>query len=170
MTICKSARMPWACLALGLALLPTAAIEAKTPANESAAQAADAARPHSPYHPNRVPTRAKDYYISAWGIDNLLVRKTASSELIRFSYRVVDPARAKALGDSKVEPYLIGMRSHAVLKVPVMENIGQLRQTRAEGAGKEYWMVFSNKGNLVKVGDRVDVVIGPFRASSLIVE
>jgi hypothetical protein len=124
----------------------------------------------SPYHPIRVPTRAKEYYLSAWGIDNLLVRQTASTNLIRFSYRVVNPARAKPLGDDKATPYLIGLRSRAMLQIPVMENIGQLRQTGMPGSGKEYWMVFSNKGNLVKVGDRVTVVIGAFHADNLIVE
>jgi len=33
-----------------------------------------------------------------------------------------------------------------------------------------YWMAFSNKGRLVKRGDRVDVVIGQFRAEGLTVE
>ena len=37
-------------------------------------------------------------------------------------------------------------------------------------AGKSYWMAFSNKGRLVKRGDRVTVVIGPFRADGLVVD
>lgn len=123
----------------------------------------------SPYRPG-VPASARDYYQSLWGIDNLLVRQTASGNLIRFSYRVTDPARAKALGDKKATPYLVGQRSHAVLQIPVMNKIGQLRQTGLPEAGKEYWMVFSNKGNLVKPGDRVNVVIGTFRADGLMVE
>jgi hypothetical protein len=36
--------------------------------------------------------------------------------------------------------------------------------------GKDYWVLFSNKGDLVKVGDRVDVVIGDFSATGLVVE
>jgi hypothetical protein len=67
-------------------------------------------------------------------------------------------------------PYLIGLRSRAMLQIPVVENIGQLRQTGMPGSGKEYWMVFSNRGNLVRVGDRVNVVIGAFHADNLIVE
>ena len=117
-----------------------------------------------------MPRRAKNYYLSAWGIDQLQVRKTASGNLVRFSYRVQDPVRAKALGEKEATPYLIGLRSRAVLKIPVMDNIGQLRQTGTAGAGKEYWMTFSNKGNLVKVGDHVNVVIGTFHADGLIVE
>jgi len=124
----------------------------------------------SPYHTVSVPPSASGYYQAIWGVDNLLVRQTASGNLIRFSYRVTDPVRAKVLGDQKAAPYLIGQRSRAVLQVPVMDKVGQLRQSGLPDAGKEYWMVFSNKGNLVRVGDRVDVVIGSFHADGLMVE
>jgi hypothetical protein len=123
----------------------------------------------SPYRPS-VPASAKNYHQVVWGIDNLLVRQTASGNLIRFSYRVTDPARAKALGDKKATPYLVGQRSRAVLQIPVMNKIGQLRQTGLPETGKEYWMVFSNKGNLVRPGDRVNVIIGSFHADGLMVE
>lgn len=124
----------------------------------------------SSYHPLGVPDSAKYYFQSVWGIDNLLVRQTASGNLIRFSYRVTDPARAKALGDKKATPYMVGQRSRAVLQVPVMDKVGQLRQSAEPEAGKEYWMVFSNKGRLVNVGDRVNVIIGSFHADGLTVK
>ncbi len=124
----------------------------------------------SPYHPARTHARARDYYQSVLGIDHMLVRQTASSNLIRFSYRVTNPERAKVLGDKRATPYLLDHRSHAMLKIPVMEKVGQLRQTGTPEAGKEYWMVFSNKGNLVKPGDLVNVVIGPFHVDGLVVE
>jgi len=127
----------------------------------------------SPYTPARPPSSARDYYLSVWGIDNLLARRTASGTLIRFSYRVTDPARAKALDDKRATPYMYGQRSRALLHVPVMENVGKLRQTdtvEVPQAGKEYWMVFSNKGEPIKIGDRVDVVIGNFHAVGLAVE
>ena len=123
----------------------------------------------SPYRPG-TPDSARDYFQSVWGVNNLLVRETASGNLIRFSYRVTDPARAKALGDQKAAPYLIGQRSRAMLQVPVMDKVGKLRQGGPPVAGKEYWMVFSNKGNLVRAGDRVNVIIGSFRADGLTVE
>lgn len=124
----------------------------------------------SPYHAVSVPNRARTYYLSIWGVDNLLARETASGSLIRFSYRVVDPARAKLLGDERATPYMYGERSHALLQVPVMEQVGPLRQSTPPKEGKEYWMVFSNKGNLVRSGDRVDVVIGAVRVDGLLVE
>jgi len=51
-----------------------------------------------------------------------------------------------------------------------MGKIGQLRQSAAPEAGKSYWMAFSNKGRIVKRGDRVNIVIGNFHAESLRVE
>jgi hypothetical protein len=83
---------------------------------------------------------------------------------------VIDATRAKALMDDRATPYLVGQRSHALLHVPDMENIGKLRQTTTPEIGKEYWMVFSNKGNLVRIGDRVNVIIGSFHADGLTVE
>ena len=124
----------------------------------------------SPYRTESVTKSARTYYQAAWGIDNLLVRQTASGNLIRFSYRVTNPEQAKPLVNKQATPYLYGQRSHAVLQIPVMDKVGQLRQTGAQEAGQGYWMVFSNKGNLIKSGDRVDVVIGSFRAVGLLVE
>src|SRR6267154_966710 len=89
---------------------------------------------------------------------------------MKFSERVLEPKLAKALGDHESTPYLYAPRSHAMLQVPTMEKIGQLRQLNAAEANKEYWMVFSNKGNLVRPGERVNVIIGKFHADGLLVE
>jgi len=124
----------------------------------------------SQYHQSKLTDHAKVYYKATWGVDNLKVSQTASGNLIRFSYRVTNTELAKTLGDNKATPHLYGERSRAVLDIPVMDKIGQLRQTGAGEAGKEYWMVFSNKGQLIKLGDRVNVMIGSFHADGLIVE
>ena len=124
----------------------------------------------SPYHGMKLSAKAREYYPAAWGVDRLRVSYTSSGNLIRFSYRVVEPKLAKALGDHESTPYLFAPRSHAMLQVPSMEKIGQLRQLGANEADKEYWMVFSNKGNLVRPGERVNVIIGKFHADGLLVE
>ena len=143
---------------------PSVALTGAAPAN------ALPGRKTSPYRPTGTPERAKTYYQSVWGIDNLLVRATASGNLIRFSYRVTNPAQAKPLGSKEATPILYGERSNAVLHVPVMDKVGDLRQSGPQEAGQSYWMVFSNKGNLVRSGDRVDVFIGAFHATGLMVE
>ena len=120
--------------------------------------------------PSRFAGRAGAYYRVVWGIDSLVVKWTESGEVIRFSWRVLDPERAKALSDKKVEPSLIDPKAGVSLVVPTMEKIGQLRQTPPPEAGRSYWVAFSNKGLFVKRGDRVNVVIGPFRADGLVVD
>jgi hypothetical protein len=145
---------------------------AAAPVPRSAKDASDtpAASKASPYRQMKLPEHAKSYYAAAWGVDKLKVSYTSSGNLIRFSYRVADPERAKPLAEKSATPYLLGQRSHALLHVPVMDKVGQLRQTATPKAGQEYWMVFSNKGNLVKPGDRVNVMIGAFHADGLMVE
>jgi hypothetical protein len=136
----------------------------------SAATPPPVSRKSSPYRPAKISKHAKNLYQTVWGVDNLKVSRTASGNLIRFSYRITDPDRAKVLVDKNATPHLIGQRTRAVLQIPVMDKIGQLRQTGKAIVGQEYWMVFSNKGNLIKAGDRVDVLIGNFRADGLLVE
>lgn len=129
-----------------------------------------AATKPSPYRNIARSSQSDRYYASTWGIEQLRLQRTASGALIRFSYRVVDASRAKAVHQKKAEPHLLGLRSHAMLSVPSLENVGQLRQTEAITEGKDYWILFSNKGDLVKVGDRADIIIGDFYANSLTVE
>ncbi len=141
---------------------PTAKTTAKT--------AAKGAVSHSLYQNTKATEKAQHYYAEVWGVDKLHANYTSSGNLIKFSYRVLQPKLAKALGDHENNPELIGIRSNAVLHIPTMEKIGQLRQMSAAEANKQYWMVFSNKGSLVKPGDEVSVIIGRFRADGLIVE
>jgi len=113
--------------------------------------------------------RARLTYEALGGVDNLRVQATASGALLRFSYRVLDANKAKALSDKKAPPYLVDEKTGAVLQVPQMPNVGLLRQTADPVNGVEYWMVFSNKG-VVKPGNRVDIVIGNIRFNGLVVQ
>ena len=122
------------------------------------------------YQPDRFAGRAGRYYALVWGVDSLSVKYTESGEVIRFSYRVLDPSRAKMLNDKKNEPSLIDPRAGVKLVVPSLEKVGQLRQSSTPETGRLYWMAFSNKGRPVKKGDHVDVVIGQFRAEGLVVD
>ena len=139
---------------------------------QSAASAANPGAPvHSPYlQPNRFSRRAELHYGLVWGVDSLSVKWTESGEVIRFAYRVKDANKARVLNDKKVEPSLIDLRAGVKLVVPSLEKVGQLRQSSTPVEGKSYWMAFSNRGRLVKRGDRVSVVIGQFRADGLVVE
>lgn len=142
------------------------ATKASAPAKRSATASQKASR----YRPDRFAGRAGTYYRLVWGVDDLVVKWGESGEVIRFSYRVLDADKAKILNDKKNEPSLIDPHAGVKLVVPSMENVGQLRQSAPPENGKSYWMVFSNKGRLVKRGDHVSVVIGAFHADGLVVD
>ena len=161
--------------AIGLVMLVLntpvgAATEEPAVASEAAGATGSNTAKHSPYHSMKITDKAKKQYSSLWGVDKLRVSSTSSGNLIRFSYRVEVAELAKPLAEKSATPFLYGLASHAMLQVPVMDKVGPLRQSAPPVAGQEYWMVFSNKGNLVKVGDRVNVVIGTFHADGLMVE
>jgi len=137
---------------------------AATPAHISAA------RKKSPYQPEGVPRSGRNFLAMTSGVGDMRVRLTNAGNLVRFTYRVTNAEQAKVLNDRQTTPYMIGHTSHAMLKVPVMDKVGPLRQAFAPEVGKEYWMVFSNKGDVVKKGERVSVVVGSFRVDGLVVE
>lgn len=115
-------------------------------------------------------TRGTMMYRRLWGVDNMVVRETSSGFMLRFSYRVVDANKARVLNDKKNTPYLIDERTGIKMEVPTMEKVGQLRQVATPEEGRQYWMVFSNRGLSVRPGNRVDIVIGNFRVNGLVVE
>jgi len=124
----------------------------------------------SRYTPDRFAGRAGKYYELAWGVDSLSVKLVESGELVRFSYRVLDPGKASVLNDKRNAAALNDPQAGVSLSIPTMEKIGPLRQGTPPEAGRNYWMTFSNKGRRVVRGHRVDVVIGQFKASNLVVD
>jgi hypothetical protein len=146
------------------------------PAAESkpAATPATAAKPSvtsvpSTYRP-AVPRREREYYGIFWGIDSLSVKAAESGELIRFTWRVLDPNKAKLLNDEGIEPFLIDPAAQVKLVVPELPYMGKMRVKNTPEAGITYWMAFSNPGQVVKRGDRVNVVIGQFHVNGLVVQ
>ena len=126
---------------------------------------------HVSRHPiGAMPQSARDYYVDVYGVDDLAAQLTDAGALVRFSYRVVDAAKAQALQDRAAQPTMLDPASHAVLYIPVMEKIGPLRQSMPAKEGVNFWMAFSNKGGPVKPGHKVSVVIGPARIDGLIVQ
>jgi hypothetical protein len=162
----------------GVIVFPSAQAQSvqggEKPAAQAAKPAAPAAKPPavvpSRYRTHQISSSERQYYALIWGVDALSVKSAESGEIIKFSYRVLDQEKAKALNEKKNEPSLIDPGAGVKLVVPSLEKVGKLRQSSAPEAGKVYWMAFSNKGRLVKPGHRVNVVIGPFRADNLVVE
>jgi hypothetical protein len=138
-------------------------------AGQSTGETGKSAHP-SHYEPSHFPKRAGMFYGSVWGVDSLDVKAVESGELIRFTYRILDPEKAKILNDKKVDAFLEFPKNHVRLVIPTMEKVGQLRQAKTPQAGRTYWMAFSNPRRTVKRGDRVNIVIGRFHADNLVVE
>lgn len=106
-----------------------------------------------------------------WGIEVSSLRLSANGHMLDFRYRVLDPAKAAALGDRRNKACLIDQATGIMMNVPNTPKIGPLRQTATQmEAGKVYFMLFANSGRLVKAGSRVTVAIGDFRAENLTVE
>ncbi len=169
----RRARAAAGLLLAALVAVPAAASAAAPQAPEAKAVAKPAGKPAaatSPYRPDRFAGKAGRYYKAVWGVDSLSVKLAESGELVRFAWRVLDPGKARLLSDKQLEPALVDPQAGVSLVVPAMEKIGKLRQSASPEVGKSYWMVFSNKGRLVKRGDRVNVVIGLFRADGLAVD
>jgi hypothetical protein len=161
-----------ACLAAGSLISAARAADTPQPAPKVPA-ATGAGKSHpgpSHYAPDRFAGRAEKYYELIWGIDSIGVKLVESGELVRFSYRVLDPAKATVLNDQRNLASLNDPKAGVSLVVPTMEKVGPLRQSTPPEAGRSYWMTFSNKGRRVARGHRVDVVIGQFKASNLVVD
>ena len=159
--------------AVAVCSLSVVGAQVAAPAAQSQSQAnAPAAKPATPFRnqPSRIAYRARIYYEMVWGIENPTVKLVESGEMVRFTYRVMDAEKAKPLNDKRVEPSLLCPDRSVKLVIPTLEKIGQLRQSSTPENGRSYWMAFSNKGGIVKRGDRVDVVIGNFHAEGLEVE
>jgi hypothetical protein len=163
-----------ACVACAACLSGAWAADTPTPAAKAQTPGAAAATKSHPepsrYAPDRFAGRAAKYYARIWGIDSISVKLVESGELVRFSYRVLDPDKAKVLNDKQNVASLKDPQAGVSLVVPTMEKIGPLRQGTPPEAGRSYWMTFSNKGRRVARGHRVDVVIGQFKASNLVVD
>lgn len=105
-----------------------------------------------------------------WGVDIVGVRPVSTGFMLAFRYRIVDAEKAKVINDKRSKAYLIDEATGNVLGVPIMDNLGELRQKAAPELNHTYFIMFGNPGKLVKSGGRVSVVIGDFRVDGLVVD
>jgi hypothetical protein len=139
----------------------------------ASAPPANTTKASTPYRnqPPRMANREAAYYEAVWGIEAPRVKAVESGVILQFSYRVLDPAKAKVLSDKDFNPVLQSPEKGVELVIPTLEKVGQLRQApHLIEAGKTYWMAFSNSGRILKPGDRVDIVVGAFHARGILVE
>jgi hypothetical protein len=164
----RSLRLAAAMSSCALAAAPLALADVAPAAAPAAA--AGTSRMRSPPQVINRSHRAEMWYAARFGIDEIRVHTISSGASVEFRYRVLDADKAAVLSDRNATPYLIDEETGVRLEVPVLEKIGALRQTAAPQPGKEYWMIFANRGKLVKAGRRVDVNCGAFHIRGLTVE
>jgi hypothetical protein len=164
-----------ALLALSVATDLSAQEESAKPGSSASGASPAPAQP-SPKSPSSPASAANwhaldaSYYKRRWGVEIIGVRLVSSKSMLRFNYRVLDSDKAKTLNDKRWNPYLVDEATGAKLGIPEMDKVGKLRQSSEPENGQIYWMVFGNPSKLVKAGNRVDVVIGDFRAEGIVVE
>lgn len=122
------------------------------------------------YRTHPAPNQARQELARIWGIDSLSVKSVESGEIIRFTYRVLDPEKAKALKDKKNVPSLIDPGAGVKLPASLRTKAGELGQNDAPQVGRVCGMTFSNAGQYVRPGHRVSVIVGQFRADGLVVQ
>jgi hypothetical protein len=104
-----------------------------------------------------------------WGVQISALRISAAGNVIDFRYRVTDAVKASALGNPGSKPELRDRATGKSLHVPNTK-VGQMRSTGQRlAAGRTYTALFTNPGKVVKPGNKVDIVIGDFRAEDLTV-
>jgi hypothetical protein len=107
-----------------------------------------------------------------WGVEVIGINLTSAGYMLDFRFRVVNAEKALPLFDHRIKPYVLTGRAHIRLPVPMAPKVGAFRPTnRGKNikADKTYYMVFANPDSFVKVGEKVSVVIGDFRAENLTV-
>jgi len=105
-----------------------------------------------------------------WGIKILSLRLSANGYILDFRYSLIDPKKAAPLFDIRNKPYLIDQASGVKCYVPKAPKVGSLRTTKNPIPGKNYFILFGNPGKFIKVGNKVTVVVGDFKAENLTVE
>lgn len=158
-------------LILGLALAGCSALSKGAAGEMAEPGGAPASRAQAAMPRPDLPKGLADELASRWGVEVVALRQSAHGYMLDFRYRVLDAEKAKPLGDRRITPQLIDLKSGAVHIVPAPPKIGSLRQTSAEmKEGRIYYIMFANPARRIQKGDRVTVVVGDFRAESLLVE
>lgn len=94
-------------------------------------------------------------------ISPLSIRTSAEGHMLDFRYQVTDPAKAQPLVGPGSRPVLVHRRTGTELMVPALGKVGPLRSGLHPEAGRNYFILFANPGQLVKPGDVVAIRLRP---------
>jgi len=105
------------------------------------------------------------------GVEVVAVRLTAAGRMLDFRYRVTDPGKASALLDRRAKAYAVHLPTGKEMGIPRVARVGRMKSSAVEGKrGTVYFLFFDARGQQVKSGDKVTVVIGKHRFEDLAVQ
>lgn len=121
-----------------------------------------------PAQPGNDPARE---LAETYGIRVERIKLTAAGNLLDFRYRVLDTAKAAALFEKDVIPYLLDQATGAKFMIPAPDKVGALRTSGKNLiAGRVNFMLFGNPGGYIQPGRKVTVIIGACQIKDLVVQ
>jgi hypothetical protein len=108
--------------------------------------------------------------VEQFGVRLTGIRLTANGYVVDLRYRVLDPTKAHALLDRKVQPVLVDETTGNRFYVPVPPTVGALRQTsrnKVIHTDRDYFMLFANPDRKLQAGSKVVLYVGAQRFGSL---
>jgi hypothetical protein len=108
----------------------------------------------------------------ACGIRPLSIHSAAAGYMLDFRYKVVDADKALPLFDRKLKPYVLDEASGVKLEMPEDTKLGALRASPRNPPvnGKDYYVLFSNRGRSIAKGSKLAVVMGNCTQRNLTLE
>lgn len=158
---------------LALALAGCASAPADTPPPADTASTPPASAPVAPVAQPAPSAAAAPMVVEEFGVQVRGVRLSANGYLVDLRYRVLDPARARAMLDRKVRPVLVDETSGSRFYVPAPPIVGALRQTarnKVIHTDRDYFMLFANPDRKLKAGSKVALYVGEQRFGDLQIE
>lgn len=128
----------------------------------------EAAQPSATIHH---PQRLKGQVLDQWGVEVLGLSSTAAGYMLDLRYRVLDPAKAQPLADSRSEAYVLDPASNTTQAVADTPTAGKLRERgRPLMADRVYSIVFANPGKQIGPGAKVNLVVGDLHLNDVTVQ
>jgi hypothetical protein len=118
------------------------------------------------------PAKKSEGVEERWGIKPKAIRLTGGDFFLDFRYHILDPEKAAAItkrGKGK-KAFLIDQETGKEFPVSVTK-LGPMRATAVKPhADRDYVIMFTNVGKMIKKGSKVTVVVGDCRVENLVVE
>ena len=119
----------------------------------------------------QVPKGEAGIALPALGVEIVAVRLTVAHSMLDLRYRIIDPSKAGPMMDPKVPMHLIDPGTGEVMRIPMDEQVGTLRQSGVHiRPGQTLASLFANPRRALKKGDLVNLRVGDLEIDGLTLE